>query len=104
MWPLLNSAGRCSATCDQTGVAGAGPSAVRRSAWYASCSASDVGRVPPDHAVGVGPEPCDVVPARGSPDVLVGGRARRQPSGSAASSAVRVDRAASSALKTDHMV
>ena len=39
MWLLLNSAGRCSAICDQTGVS-ARPSVVRRNRRYASWSAS----------------------------------------------------------------
>jgi hypothetical protein len=38
-WLLLNSAGRCSAEADHTGV-DARPSAVRRSAEYVACSDS----------------------------------------------------------------
>ena len=41
MWLLLNSAGRCSAACDQTG-ASRRPKAVRRSPLYACWSASIV--------------------------------------------------------------
>ena len=69
-WLLLNSAGRCSAICDQTGLRWA-PSAVRRSRPYASCSASAAGGVPPDHEVGVGAQARDVVGAADH-DVLRG--------------------------------
>ena len=41
-WPLLNSAGRCSASWDQTGLR-CEPRSERRSAWYASCRVSEVG-------------------------------------------------------------
>ena len=42
MWPLLNSAGRCSAMADHAGSL-ARPSFVRRKRTYISCSSSEVG-------------------------------------------------------------
>ena len=42
MWPLLNSAARCSAMAVHTGSE-AYPSLVRRKLTYISCSSSEVG-------------------------------------------------------------
>ncbi len=44
MWPLLNSAGRCSAITDQTGSL-ARPSRVRRNRAYISCRSSADGAI-----------------------------------------------------------
>ena len=69
MWLLLNSAGRCSASCDQTGSRRR-PNAVdgtgRRPPAVLGCRG-----VPPDHHVGVGPQPRDVVDTTNH-DVLLG--------------------------------
>ncbi len=43
-WPLLNSAGRCSAITDQTGSL-ARPSPVRRNRAYISCRSSEDGAI-----------------------------------------------------------
>ena len=63
-WLLLNSAGRCSAICDHTGVERA---AERGAAEPVVGLLQVVGgsRVPPDHQVGVGAQPGDVVRCRG---------------------------------------
>ena len=72
MWLLLNSAGRCSAICDQTGVE---PAPERRTTEAVVGVLQLVGgrRVPPDHQVGVGAQAGDVVDAADR-------RRRRRPS------------------------
>ena len=82
-WPLLNSAGRCSASCDQTG------SRLRPEAGAAQRVVGVLQglrgrRVPPDHQVGVGAQPGHVVPAADHEVVVLGrapvDRLQRRPS------------------------
>ena len=62
MWPLLNSAGRCSAATDQTG-ARCRPELGAQQPVVGRLHGLDVLGVPPHHEVGVGAQPGDVVDA-----------------------------------------
>ena len=62
MWLLLNSAGRCSATCDQTGSRRR-PKRGAAQLLVGVLELLDLLGVPPDHHVGVGTQAAQVVDA-----------------------------------------
>ena len=101
MCDLLNSAGRCSAICDHTGSRRR-PNDVRRKRVVGGLQLLGVGGVPPDHEVGVGAQPADVVEAADD-HVLLGEHLEERLDVGGLGRAVASPRTSRS-LKTDHIV